>query len=112
MDLSKQFTKRENATECVRRVQMSGRRETYPSGKNTMRWMCFLLMQHEHRNHSLNVVATDNSNTPACYEYLVTATYLPYGRSSFTDLVRGTAPTGHTDPEETCLPKTEEKLYI
>lgn len=32
------------------------------------------LMQHEHRNHGFSVVATNNSNIPACYEYQVTAT--------------------------------------
>lgn len=32
------------------------------------------LMQHEHRNHGFSVVAINNSNIPACYEYQVTAT--------------------------------------
>lgn len=54
---------------------MGGRRETYPSGEKKYYEMDVLsLMQHEHRNHGFSVVATNNSNIPACYEYQVTAT--------------------------------------
>lgn len=54
---------------------------------------------------------TNNSNIPARYEYQVTATYLPYRRSSFTDLGRQ-IPTGPHRPGGNHRPKTEENLFF
>lgn len=49
----------EYATECVWKVQMGGRRETYPSGEY-YEMDVLSLMQNEHRNHGFSVVATNN----------------------------------------------------